>query len=113
MKSLLIVFLGACLGFFPVSNFSADDSSLSSAPMGSIVMEDDIMLLVDTETSGVTVTSIKVYDSSQTLVLNITTCQSRTCEVDVSALASGDYDVDVETNVWGGGFSGPITILSS
>lgn len=111
MKSLSVIFalfiLTSGSGFPPTTPAPA---YYRTAPMGSIVMEDAIMMLVDTGNPSVTIATVKVYDSSETLVLTASHCYSDTCRITLSSLPSGDYDVFVETNNSPNDFGGEVTL---
>ncbi|MEM1324029.1 MAG: hypothetical protein AAGG75_27455 [Bacteroidota bacterium] len=69
-----------------------------ASPQGFIVMEDEVMLRVDTETPEDPVSTIQVFSASDELLLELSTCHTQQCTVDLSVLAVGSYKVVVKTS---------------
>jgi len=79
---------------FQKSNTPAGENCLleTAATLGSIIMEDDVMMRVDTEDSSKTIVSIEISSltSGQNL-LSIQGCGASVCLVNLSSLANGSY----------------------
>jgi len=101
MKSIVIA------AFFTLMAGSLSLSSADKAGGGSIVIEDDIVMIVDSGDPGEDVTEVGIYESGfldGEPVSTLETCDVPVCTLDVSHLSAGIYWVEAETE-----FSNTIT----
>ena len=64
---------------------------VTTAPDYSIVMEDEVMLVTDTQDPDDDTKVIQVYTTMGNLVLESSACKTQHCRLDLSVLAPGPY----------------------
>ncbi|MEO1518720.1 MAG: hypothetical protein AAFV95_27145 [Bacteroidota bacterium] len=64
----------------------------------SIIIQDEVMLRVDTEDPGNTIQLIQLFDEQNNCVLSHAGCQQSVCKLNLSALPGGSYQVIVATS---------------
>lgn len=78
-------------------SLAASPLATMEAPAYSIVMEDEVMLVTDTDDPDDWTKVIKVYTIMGILVLETNACQSQQCQTNLSALSPGQYVVVLMT----------------
>ncbi len=84
--------------FAPSNYRTVSDFSVAALLQGSIVMEDEVMLKVDTGSPEDPVSTIEVFLYSGDLLLEVSTCNTQQCAINLSSLAAGSYTIVVTTS---------------
>ncbi|MEO1626014.1 MAG: hypothetical protein AAFV25_12720 [Bacteroidota bacterium] len=64
----------------------------------SIIIQDEVMLRVDTHDPGNTIQLIQLFDEQNNCVLSHAGCQQSICKLNLGVLPSGSYLVMVDTS---------------
>lgn len=100
MSLLFILCFGSNYSFKQTTATASELIAISNAeiPGVTIVMSDDILYVNIDDTSDL-LDKIELFDNSNFSVLRVDNCNSSQWTIDLSALSSGDYDVEVLTTL--------------